>query len=506
MTNKRLVPNLLQEASSDCLLPLFLFTFVLVGIAGIIGSALVILGYIAPPEGLILPVKEVYVLNLVLSFLYLLSTIGIIQGKESGVAGFILVTVILFVVSVFSGGSPNQEINTFVPAIILLLLLRLDEWNEFDPKQITEYYLEAREAENSNPKIALKLYRHLERLNRDVNPALVLVGTLSMPIAYLLGQWLNTKFSLDSNLVESITLAFAGISPIVFVFDWWRIRAKKRSARYERETENATSNHTVFATLDRFLVFVFKRFLFPILVLFADWLEIVLCGIIAGISAIIITGVILLPHKLVPLIYNTSPVDVYALFESTVPIISFWLFILLILVSAAEPRLKPVCRVLPELPTALKTNIENLFSFLTAIVVLLVFVSPYVQSPFSVELDTRGELIQQAMAGALLGYTLSARVRFRIFNVFVKLGQARCLRRVGRQLESFYTVYRLSDTMNSRSTPPSYRYLIESYLLQLDPLKLPCTHCLQEIRSEARQNANNNLQYFELFNDVLESD
>jgi len=443
---------------------------------------------------------------LVLSFFYLLSIIGIIQEKESGVAGFIFITSVFFVVNIFSGGLLQEEINIFVPAIILLLLLRLDEWEEFDPSQLTAYYLEIRAGEEADPKTALKLYRRLERLNRDVNPALVLIGALSMPTAYLLGQWLKTKFSLDSSLVESITLAFAGISPIVFVFDWWRIRAKKRSARYESVTENAISNRSVFAILDRLLVFVFKRFLFPILALFADWLELVLCGIIAGISAIIITGVILLPHRLVSLVYNTLPVDVYALFESTAPIVSFWLFILLILISAAEPRLKPVCRVLPELPTALKTNFENLLFFLTAIVVLLAFVNPYVQSPFSVKLDTRGELIQQAMAGALFGYTFSAKVRFRIFNVFVKLGQARCLRRVGRQLESFYTVYRLSDALNSHSTPPLYHYLIKLYLLQLDPLKPSCKHCVQEIRSEARQNANSNLPYFELFNDVLEQD
>lgn len=504
MTNRRLVPNLFQEASSGCLLPLFLSAYVLVSIAEIVVCTLVLLGYVNPQEGLILPIKEVYTLSLLLSFLFLLSIIGIMQEKESGVAGFILVILIRFVVSVFSGGLPNEEINTVVPAIILLLLLRLDEWEESDPKQLTEYYLEAREAENSDPKIALKLYRRLERLNRDVNPALVLIGALSMPLAYLLGQWLNENFSLNPNLVETITLGLAGIGPMVWAFYWWSSRAKIRSVEYEGEIDNIASNHTVFAILNRFFTLVFTRFLLPILALLADWLEIVLCAVIAGISAIIVTAVILIPHRLVSFLYTSPSVDVKALLEDFAPFISFWFFVLLLLVSAAEPRLKPVSRVLPELPTALKTNFENLVSFLTSIVVLLVFINPYMQSPLFIKLDTRGELIQHALAGALLGYTLSAIERFRVFNVLVKLGQARCLRRMGRRLESFYTVYRLADRMTPRYIPPAYLHLVESTLLLLEPLKLSCDHCVQEIRSEARQNANSNLPYFELFNDAIE--
>lgn len=495
MTDRRFIPNLFQKASSGCLLPSFLFTYLLVSIALIIASILIILGYLDPPEGLILPVKEIYVVNLALGFLYLLSIIGIMQEKESGVAGFILVAVLLFAIGVFAGGLPYEEINTLVPPIILLLLLRLDEWKEFDPEQLKGYYLEARETEISDPKIALKQYRQLERLNRDVNPALVLIGMLSMPLGYLLGQWLNSKLSLNSTWVESITLALVGVGPIIWTFEWWRIRAIKRSEKYEGKIEN-TANGCILSKIWVLLL--------PILALFADWLELLLCASIAALSAVVIAGVILLPYKIVSFFYSTPTVDAYTLFENIVPIISFELLLLLIVVSAAEPRLKPVSRILSELPAALKTNFENFVSFLTAIVVLFVFVNPHLQSPFFVRLDTRGELIQHAMAGALMGYIFSARVRFQVFNVFVKLGQARCLRRIGRHLESFYIVYRLADRMDSSYIPAAYFCLVESVLPQLDPLRTFCEHCTQEFTSKARRAANGNLPYAELFNDVLE--
>lgn len=500
MSEKRFLPNLLQEVASGCLLPFFLVAWILLSIVATIGCILVVAGYLDTP-GSPPPPTRIYLLSAGIYLLYFLSVIGIIRENESGVLGFIFTTVILFMISVFSGGQPNEEINTFVLAIMLLLLLRLDEWKELSPEQMIAYYLEVREGENTDSKTALKLYRRLERLNRDVNPAVVLVGALSMPFAYLMGQWLNTNLSLNSSLVESVTLALVGIGPIIWLFDWWSVRAEKRAVRHESKTEIITSKHSM---LDKFLASVFKRFLFPMLALFADWLEVVICAVIAGLSAILITGILLLPYRFISTFQSAPLVDIHSVFEVVVPTLGFYLFILLILVSAAEPRLKPVSRVLPEVPAALKTNFENLVSFLTAIVVLLVFVNPYVQSPFFMRLDIHGELIQQSMAGALLGYTFSARVRFRVFDVFVKLGQARSLRRIGRQTESFYTVYRLADIMNPRYTPSAYVCLVESALLQLDPLKLSCEHCVQELRSEARQNASNNLPYFELFNDVLE--
>lgn len=495
MTDKRFIPNLLQEASSGCLLPFLLLTYALVAILGVIGSILILGGYIDPPEGLLSPIKEVYAVSLVLSFLYLLSIIGIMQEKESSVAGFILITVILFVISVFAGGSAYAEINTFVLAIILLLLLRLDEWKELDPEQLKGYYLEARKTEISDPKIALKQYRQLERLNRDVNPFLVLIGALSMPLAYLLGQWLNSQLSLTLTWVESITLALVGVGPIIWVFEWWRFRAIKRSEKYESKIEEA-ANGCIPSKIWVLLL--------PILALFADWLELLLCMIIAALSAVAITGAILLPYKIVSIFYSAPTMDAYTLFENIVPILSFELLILLVIVSAAEPRLKPVSRILPELPVALKTNLENFLSFLTAIVTLFVFANLYLKSPFFVRLDTRGELIQHAMSGALLGYIFSVRVRFQVFNVLVKLGQARCLRRIGRQLEGFYVVYRLADRMDSRYIPTAYFCLVESVLLQLDPLRTFCEHCVKELISKVRRNSNDTLLYPELFNDVME--
>ncbi|MCX7856048.1 MAG: hypothetical protein N2556_08785, partial [Anaerolineae bacterium] len=91
-------------------------------------------------------------------------------------------------------------------------------------------------------------------------------------------------------------------------------------------------------------------------------------------------------------------------------------------------------------------------------------------------------------------------------HIFFKLGQARCLRRMGRRTEGFYTVYRLAGATNPQNVPTAYARLIESALLQTDPLQPPSRHDWQEIRLEARRSANSNLPYFELFNDVLEQD
>lgn len=501
MPNKRSLPNLLQNASSGCLLPFFLLAWIVLSTLVIIFSVLVITGHLDAPGDPPVP-KYIYYAGAGLYLLYLISAVSMIRESESGAWGFILVTIILFALSTHSGGLPNIEINTFAPAIVLLLLLRLDEWKNIESGQLAALYLEVREGEKDHPKTALKLYKRLERLNRNVNPALVLVGTLSMPLAYLSGQWLKTHLSLSSNLVESITMAFAGIGPVIWLANWWRTREEKRTAVHESKTENEP--HSILNILDRSLTFVFKHFLIPIFALFTDWLEMAICAVIAVISAFVITGIISLPYRLVSLIPGTPPADTPTLFANVVPILSFGLFILLILVSAAEPRLKPIHRVLPELPAALKTNSENLISFLTAIVLLMIFASPYVESPFFVSLNPRGEVIQQALAGAMLGYTLSARVRFPILNIFIKLGQARCLRRMGRQTESFYTLYRLADATNPQTVPTAYTRLVESALLQADPLKPLPRHDLQEIHLEIRRSASSNLPYFELFNDALE--
>ena len=501
MPAKRSIPNMLQSASSGCLLPLFLLGWIVLSILVVIFSVLVITGHLdvpgAPPIS-----KSIYYVVAGLYLLYLISAISMIRESESGAWGFILVTVVLFAISTYSGGLPDIGINTFVPAIILLILLRLDEWRNIESDQLVAHYLEVREGEKDHPKTALRLYKRLERLNRDVNPALVFVGALSMPLAYLSGQWLKTHLSLSSNLIESIILAFAGIGPIIWLADWWRTREEKRAAAHKSKAEN--ESNSVLHILDRSLTLVFKQFLIPIFALFTDWLEIAICAVIAVISAIVITGIISLPYRLISLIPGTPPADVYALFTSVVPTLSFGLFILLILVSAAEPRLKPLHRVLPELPAALKTNTENLLSFLTAIVLLMILANPYVHSPFFVSLNTHGEVVQQALAGAMLGYTLSARVRFPILNIFIKLGQARCLRRMGRQTEGFYTVYRLADAMDSKTVPTVYVHLVESVLLQRDPLQSSCEHDLQELRLEALRSASGHLPYFELFNDALE--
>ena len=214
MPAKRSIPNMLQSASSGCLLPLFLLGWIVLSLLVVIFSVLVITGHLdvpgAPPVS-----KSIYCVVAGLYFLYLASAISIIRESEIGVWGFILVTVILFAISTYLGGLPDIEINTFVPAIILLMLLRLDEWRNIESDQLVAHYLEVREGEKGHPKTALRLYKRLERLNRDVNPALVFVGTLSMPLAYLSGQWLKNHLSLSSNLVESITLAFTDIGPII---------------------------------------------------------------------------------------------------------------------------------------------------------------------------------------------------------------------------------------------------------------------------------------------------
>lgn len=490
MSNKRGLPDLAQAVTSGCLLPAFLWLWIAVALAGIVTAVIALTKQ--PVDGNAIAPDWAYIATILVFGLYLISIIGILLEKEAGVSGFLLASVLLYGLNVLTGALPGESMGIFGGVVLLLFLLRLDEWQQPEAHLLSRGYREALDAEYLSPKAALKMYEKLGQVNRDVYPGMVLLGAITMPGAYLLAQWLIRRTSLNPDLIETVLLMVVGVGPLVWMMGRIHARRKHYHASYERsEEDRATKVIMGIGMIWGMVVILFA-------VLFNDLLVLVISAIVASLLAL----VLLQPYSLYLLITQGPP---YQLIPDMPDVaryaISLPIFVLVLLIILAEVRLKPLSRTLPDLPVALKTNFEKLVSFLAGFVMLLAFSSIYVQSgPFA--LDIRSTVVLQALSGALLGYAYAEQKHLPALDVLTQIGQARCLRRTGKRLEGFYILFRLVDaTKYDSEIPEAYQWLAKAMQESLEAHPDPegVRYCIET----ARENTSPGLPYADLFMDAL---
>jgi hypothetical protein len=486
MKDRRTLPRFMQLAASEFLLPGFLWLWMLISGVGLVVALLALAGRTAagtPPAP-----TWAYAGAAAAYLLLLVSTLGILREKEAGVPGFLLASVLLYLLNVVTGAPVGEAIRIFVGVIVLLLLLRLDDWQEPDAARIEEGCRAALEAEESDSAAALEMYEGLAEQNRDVSPGLVALGALTMPGAFLLAQWLSPRLPWSPGLTQTLLLALIGVGPIVWLFGRARSRLQQRSTVVEGRGERIMTGALVALAMGVLLV----------VILFSDLLTLAISAIIASLLSLVLVQ----PYSLYLLITQGPPYHVLPPMSTAARnAIGTAMLLLVLLVVVSDVRLKPIRRALGELGTALQTNWEKIVSFLAALVMLFAFSSTFAErAPFA--LDVRSALILQALSGALLGYAFSVQVYQPVLDVLIRTGQARCLGATGRRARGLYVAFRLLDSIKSSRVGAAYKWLVSAQIEQLEEQPDPgyVANCV----SEARKQASDRLPYAALFADALE--
>lgn len=444
---------------------------ILCALLGLFAAALLIssrLGLEWASQFVRLPLTNLsFVVFTVFSLLFFFSSLAVLRRLEWGITGFTTACLGAFIGALYYLDLPVPvSVTVLLLPILLLVLESIHERGGALGIHLAHYLRKGMNAEEKEPKKALRYFEVLERRNMDTSPWILLACTILMPLAYWIALQVDQRLTRHNVLISLLILSVVGLAPALYLV----YQKKERKKNPYSGRPDSKSRNLLLSIVSSFFVMV--------LVIFGD---VLILAFLLVISLLIVYLVAAPIYFISQRLHNPSWEAFGTLLQAPWGYtLVIFLAVLLFLNWFGGVRYMPFSlkRILQEIPIGVRENAEDMFTFLSNLTTTYLVTGMISARYEFLYTDPIAGLILYAFAGAMFGWEACRETSDANLHSLNVIARARCLGRLGKRLYGEFILYLHLRELNTLTGAPVF--IKELAAAQMELLSEEPNHLLAE--------------------------